>query len=58
MQALLFVIYVPEKYLMKLDYSFCIVRVCREPQQVYKYIGFFKSFFYCIILKVLFQQDK
>ena len=31
-----FVIYIHEKAL-KLDYLFCIVLVCSEPQQVFKY---------------------
>ena len=38
-------------HLLKLDYLFCIVLVCSEPQQVFKYMEYLKSFFYNHILK-------
>ena len=41
-QALFFVIYVHERHLLELDYLFCIVLVCSEPQQVYKYMEYLK----------------
>ena len=31
---------------MKLDYSFWIIWVWSEPQHVFKYMGYLKSFFY------------
>ena len=35
-----------KRHLLKLDYLFCIVLVCSEPQQSYKYIEYLKSIFY------------
>ena len=49
-----FVIYVHEKALFKLDYSFCIVLVCSELQQVFTYMEYLKSFFILSYFEVLF----
>ena len=35
-----FLIYVHEKAFLKLDYLFCIVLVCSEPQQVFIYMEY------------------
>ena len=42
-----------KRHLLKLAYLFCIVLVCSEPQQVFKYIEYLKSLhvFYNHILK-------
>ena len=40
-----------KRRLLKLDYLFCIVFVCSEPKEVFKYIVYFKSLFYIHILK-------
>ena len=40
-----------KRHLLKLDYLFCIVLVCSEPQQVFKYTEYLKSLFYHHILK-------
>ena len=40
-----------KRHLLKLDYLFCIVLVCSEPQQVFKYMEYLKSLFYNHILK-------
>ena len=40
-----------KRHLLKLDYLFCIVLVCSEPQQVFKYMEYLKSLFYHHILK-------
>ena len=40
-----------KRHLLKLDYLFCIVLVCSEPQQVFKYVEYLKSLFYNHILK-------
>ena len=47
----LFVIYVHEKALLKLDYLFCIALVCSESQQVFKYMEYSKSLSFNNILK-------
>ena len=48
-----FVIYVHEKAFIEVIilYLFCIFLVCSEPQEVFKYMEYFKSFFYIHILK-------
>ena len=38
-------------HLLKLDYLFCIVLDCSEPQGVFKYMKYLKSLFYNHILK-------
>ena len=40
-----------EMHLLKLNYLFCIVLVCSEPQQLFKYMEYLKSLFYNHILK-------
>ena len=42
-----------KRRLLKLDYLFCIVLACSEPQEVFKYMEYFKSLtlFYIHILK-------
>ena len=40
-----------KRYLLKLDYLFCIVLICSEPQQVFKYMEYLKLLFYNHILK-------
>ena len=40
-----------EMHLLKLDLFICIFLVCSEPQQVFKYMLYLKSFFYNHILK-------
>ena len=40
-----------KRHLLKLDYLFCIVLVCSEPQEVMKYMEYFKSLFYIHIFK-------
>ena len=40
-----------KRHLLKLDYLFCIVLVCSEQQQVFKYMEYLKSLFYNHILK-------
>ena len=32
-----------KRHFMKLDYLFCIVLVCSEPQHVFKYMEYLKS---------------
>ena len=34
-----------KRHLLKLDYLFCIVLVCSEPKQVFKYMEYLKSFY-------------
>ena len=45
-----------KRYLLKLDYLFCIVLVFSEPQHVFKYIEYLKSLFYNHILKCYFNK--
>ena len=40
-----------KRYLLKLDYLFCNVLVCSEPQQVFQYMEYLKSLFCNHILK-------
>ena len=40
-----------KKHLSKLDYLFCIVLACSEPQHIFKYMDILKSSFYYHILK-------
>ena len=40
-----------KRHLLKLDYLFCIVLVCSEPHQVFKYMEKLISVFYNHILK-------
>ena len=42
-----------KRHLLKLDYLFCIVLVCSEPQQVFKYMEYLKSFFYHHMFSVI-----
>ena len=42
-----------KRHLLKLDHLFCIVLVCSEPQQVFKYVEYLKSIFYNRILSVI-----
>ena len=42
-----------KRHLLKLDYLLCIVLVCSEPQQVFKYMEYSKSLFYNNILSVI-----
>ena len=46
-----FVIYVHKKAFIEVRFFICIVLVCSEPQQVFKYMEYLKSFFYNHILK-------
>ena len=39
-----FVIYVHKKAFIEVRFFICIVLVCSEPQQVYKYMEYLKSF--------------
>ena len=45
-----------KRHLLKLDYLFCIVLVCSEPKEVFKYMEYFKSLFYIHILKCYSNQ--
>ena len=40
-----------KRHLLKKDDLFCIVLVCSEPHQVFKYMEYLKSLFYNPILK-------
>ena len=40
-----------KRHLLKLDYLICIVLLCSEPQQVFKYMEYSKSLFYNYISK-------
>ena len=42
-----------KRHLLKLDYLFCIVLVCSEPLEVFKYMEYFKSLFYIHILSII-----
>ena len=42
-----------KRHLLKLDYLFCIVLVCSEPQHVFNYMEYLKSLFYNHILSVI-----
>ena len=40
-----------KRHFLKLGYCFCIVLVCSEPQEVFKYMEYLKALFYNHILK-------
>ena len=40
-----------KRHLLKLDYLFCIVLLCSEPQQFFKHMEYLKSLFFNHILK-------
>ena len=42
-----------KRHLLKLDCLFCIVLVCSEPQQVFKYLEYLKALLYHHILSII-----